>query len=140
MHICKFNYTFFCLKVQILLYIMRIDILQRLVAESNLTKVQIAEKCGFTRVTLDNVLQGADVKISTLEALAKVLSVTPSVFFEGEDNTIVSIEEYKKEIERLKSLLNKRMSTKIVVEMDVTNDEFVRLGLKDKVIQVLNKK
>lgn len=118
---------------------MKIEVLQRLVAESSLTKVQIAEKCGFTRVTLDNALQGADVKISTIEALAKVLSVSPSVFFDGEGNVSVVVEEYKKEIERLKSLLNNRMTTKVVVELDVTNDEFVRLGLKDKVVQVLNK-
>ena len=118
---------------------MKIDVLQKLVAESGLTKVQIAEKCGFTRVTLDNALQGSDVKVSTIEALAKVLSVSPSVFFDGDGNVSTSIEEYKKEIERLKSLLKSRESTKVVVELDVTNDEFVRLGLRDKVIQVLNK-
>lgn len=118
---------------------MRIDVLQKLVSESGFTKVQIAEMCGFTRVTLDNALQGADVKISTIEALAMVLSVSPSVFFDGDVNVSASVEEYKKEIDRLKSLLNNRMTTKVIVELDVTNDEFVRLGLKDKVIQVLNK-
>ena len=118
---------------------MRIDVLQKLVSESGFTKVQIAEMCGFSRVTLDNALQGADVKISTIEAIAKVLSVSPSVFFDGEYKVSASVEEYKKEIERLKGLLNNRVSTKVVVELDVTNDEFVRLGLKDKVVQVLNK-
>lgn len=118
---------------------MKIEVLRKLVSESGLTKVQIAERCGFTRVTLDNALQGSDVKVSTIEALANVLSVSPSIFFDGECNVSNSIEEYKKEIERLKSLLNNRVSTKVVVELDVTNDEFVRLGLKDKVIQVLNK-
>jgi transcriptional regulator with XRE-family HTH domain len=118
---------------------MKIEVLQRLVSECSLTKVQIAERCGFTRVTLDNALQGADVKVSTIEALAKVLAVSPAVFFDGEGIVNDSVQEYQKEIERLRSLLNNRMSTKVVVEMDVTNDEFVRLGLKDKVIQVLNK-
>jgi transcriptional regulator with XRE-family HTH domain len=121
---------------------MKIDVLQRLVAESGYTKVQIADKCGFTRVTLDNALQGADIKISTVESLARVLGVSPSIFFDdvSEQECGSSIDEYRKEIERLQSLLNKKVSTKVVVEMDVSNDEFVRLGLKDKVIQVLKDK
>ncbi len=30
-------------------------------------------------------------------------------------------------------------STKVLVELDVSNDEFIKMGLKDKVIQILNK-
>lgn len=30
-------------------------------------------------------------------------------------------------------------STKVLVELDVSNDEFIKLGLKDKVLQILNK-
>ncbi|MDR2407950.1 MAG: helix-turn-helix domain-containing protein [Bacteroidales bacterium] len=30
-------------------------------------------------------------------------------------------------------------STKVLVELDVSTDEFIKMGLKDKVIQVLNK-
>ena len=30
-------------------------------------------------------------------------------------------------------------STKVVVEFDVSADEFIKLGLKDKILQVLNK-
>jgi transcriptional regulator with XRE-family HTH domain len=30
-------------------------------------------------------------------------------------------------------------STKVLVEFDVSTDEFVKMGLKDKVIQILNK-
>lgn len=63
---------------------MNISKLQKLVSECKLTKVQIAEKCGFTRVTLDNVLQGADVKISTIEALAKVLGISVASLFEDD--------------------------------------------------------
>lgn len=63
---------------------MNINKLQKLVSESKLNKVQIAERCGFTRVTLDNALQGADVKISTIESLAGVLGVSVGYFFEEE--------------------------------------------------------
>lgn len=65
---------------------MNINKLQKLVAESKLNKVQIAERCGFTRVTLDNALQGADVKISTIESLASVLGVSVGYLFD--DSTI----------------------------------------------------
>lgn len=127
---------------------MNISKLQKIVAESKLNKVQIAEKCGFTRVTLDNALQGADVKISTIESLAKVLNVSVASLFEedekidilGTSDTDNIINIYKKEIERLQSLLDKqKKSTKVVVELDVDDDEFIKMGLKDKVIQILNK-
>jgi hypothetical protein len=42
----------------------------------------------------------------------------------------------------LQSLLDskpKKTTTKVVVELEVDSDEFVRMGLKDKVIQVLEK-
>lgn len=115
--------------------------LQQLVLDSKLTKVQIAEKCGFTRVTLDNALQGADVKISTIENLAKVLGVSPACFFD-DSNAIVDneIDLYKKEIERLQTLLNTQSKpARVLIELDVNHDEFIKMGLKDKVIQILNK-
>jgi hypothetical protein len=93
---------------------------------------------------LDNVLAGADVKISTIESLAKVLKVSAASFFEDDMNITKldnnTIDMYKKEIERLQSLLDKqKKSTKVVVELDVDDDEFIKLGLKDKVLQILNK-
>ena len=117
--------------------------LRKLVEESKLNKVQIAERCGFTRVTLDNALQGADVKVSTIEALAKVLCVSAATFFDESDELSTNdsvIEVYKKEIERLQSLLDNQKSTKVIVELELDNDEFIKLGLKDKIVQVLNKK
>ena len=50
------------------------------------------------------------------------------------------LEFYKREVERLQTLLNnQKKSTKVVVELDVDDDEFIKMGLKDKVIQILNK-
>ena len=34
---------------------------------------------------------------------------------------------------------NTTNSTKVIVELDVSSDEFIKLGLKDKVLQVLDK-
>ena len=104
-------------------------------------KAQIAEMAEMSRTTLDNALNGADIKISTIESLSNVLGVSPSIFFGG-DATIAeeNMNMYQKEIKRLQTLLdNHRKSTKVVVELDVTQDEFIKMGLKDKVIQILNK-
>ena len=34
---------------------------------------------------------------------------------------------------------NKSNSTKVLIELDVNDDEFIKLGLKEKVLQILNK-
>ena len=116
-------------------------LLNKLVNENKMGKAQIAEKAEISRTTLDNALNGADIKISTIESLAKVLGVSPSVFFGG-DSTVdeENLNMYEREIKRLQTLLdNQRKSTKVVVELEVTQDEFIKMGLKDKVIQILNK-
>lgn len=121
---------------------MRTDRLNDLIKESSLTKFQIADQSGISRTTLDNVLAGADAKISTIETLAKVLGTRVSYLF-GEDeiqDREKEIDEYKKEIERLSSLMNKKpRKAKVIVELDVDDEEFVKLGLEDRLIQVLNK-
>lgn len=127
---------------------MNISKLNKLINSSKLNKVQIAEKCGVSRTTLDNVLAGADAKISTIESLAKVLGVSVGALFDDTNEDILStsinangeLEFYKREVERLQALLNnQKKSTKVVVELDVDEDEFVKMGLKDKVIQILNR-
>ena len=120
---------------------MDFKLLNKLVNESKLNKAQIAEMANMSRTTLDNALNGADIKVTTIENLAKVLRVSASTFFGG--NTSISEENlnmYEREIQRLQSLLDsQKKSTKVVVELDVTQDEFIKMGLKDKVIQILNR-
>ena len=125
---------------------MNIKRLNKLINSSKLNKVQIAERCGISRTTLDNVLAGADAKISTIESLAKVLEINVGYLFNDPDEGILSITSdseldfYKKEVDRLQTLLNRqKKSTKVIVEIEVDDDEFIKMGLKDKVIQVLDK-
>lgn len=61
---------------------MNIKKLNELVNNSKLNKMQIAERCGISRTTLDNVLAGADSKISTIESLANVLCVSVGLLFD----------------------------------------------------------
>lgn len=118
---------------------MDFNLLKELIEKSKLNKSQIADMANISRTTLDNALNGADIKVSTIESLSIVLGVSPSVFF-GSNNNDENLNIYEKEIKRLQTLLdNQRKSTKVVVELDVTPDEFIKMGLKDKVIQVLSK-
>lgn len=145
-HIRKFIVHYFCENLNFnehkFYNNMDFNLLNSLVEKSNMGKARIAELAKISRTTLDNALNGADIKISTIESLSNVLGVSPSVFF-GADNNVNNEENlniYEKEIKRLQTLLdNQRKSTKVVVELDVTPDEFIKMGLKDKVIQVLSK-
>lgn len=56
--------------------------LQQLVKNSGKSKVQIAKLSGITRVTLDNALQGGDVRVSIVEAIAKTLGVRVGYLFD----------------------------------------------------------
>lgn len=61
---------------------MNINKIATLIADSKLNKGQIAIQCGVSRTTIENLLSGSDIKVSTLEALSKVLGVSPALFFD----------------------------------------------------------
>ena len=63
---------------------MNINRLNKLIIESKLNKTKLAERCGVSRTTLDNVLAGADAKISTVESLANVLNVSVGCLFDDD--------------------------------------------------------
>ena len=67
---------------------MNINKIQEIVRKSGIPKKKIAEQCGFTRVTLDNILSGEDVKVSNVETLANVLGINASVFFDDLYNKV----------------------------------------------------
>lgn len=69
---------------------MNISKLNELLNSSKLNKVQVAERCSISRTTLDNVLQGADAKISTIESLARVFKVPVGYFFDDNGNNAVA--------------------------------------------------
>lgn len=53
--------------------------------ELRMTKAQLIKSSGLTRVTIDKILKGGDVNVSTLEALANGLGVNVGFFFEELD-------------------------------------------------------
>ena len=110
-----------------------------------------SQKIGTTYQTMYNIIyKGSVCKVDLLQKIASFYKVPVGYFFDeepissNEDITnelniaYQEINKLKKEIELLR--LGKRGSTKVVVELDVDDDEFIKMGLKDKVIQILNKK
>lgn len=83
---------------------MNINKIKELIMTSKMNKVQIAEKSGISRTTLDKLLSGADVKVSTVESLAKVLKVPVSCFYEemstkvDKTDTHVFVNDRKKDL------------------------------------------
>ena len=57
--------------------------LNELVRETKLSKTQLATRCGITRVTLDNALQGGDIRVSILERLAHALNINVGELFDN---------------------------------------------------------
>ena len=109
-----------------------------------------SQKIGTTYQTMYNIIyKGSVCKVDLLQKIASFYKVPVGYFFDeepissNEDITnelniaYQEINKLKKGIELLR--LGKRGSTKVVVELDVDDDEFIKMGLKDKVIQILNK-
>lgn len=69
---------------------MNVKKLQDAINANGISKVMLAEKCQVTRMTIDNILAGKDFKVSTLEALAAVLNVSPAVFFDTQGSSAVA--------------------------------------------------
>jgi transcriptional regulator with XRE-family HTH domain len=63
---------------------MNVQRIMDIITSNKLSKIDIASKMKVSRTTLDNLLNGADVKISTIESLADVLGVSVSEFFDAE--------------------------------------------------------
>lgn len=119
--------------------------------ESSDDKYADSQRIGTTYQTMYNIIyKGSVCKVDLLQKIALFYKVPVGYFF---DDPVVSTQDEllsreldtaKKEIERLRKEIEelrtyRRKSTRVVVELDVDDDEFVRMGLKDKVIQILNK-
>ena len=61
---------------------MNINRLNQMFENSKLSKVEFAKRCGITRATLDNALQGGDIRVSILEKIASVLDIPVGTLFD----------------------------------------------------------
>ena len=109
--------------------------LKMLMQSSGLNKSQLAERCGVSRATLDNVLAGGDAKMSTAEAIARVLGIRVGYLFDESssetDGLLVEIQELRRE------LAKDTRPARITVEVELTPEELKAAGLTDKMIKKL---
>lgn len=123
--------------------------IKELSVRKKITLADVAKALGKTKQAVYEIVDKEDVNSAILKQLSSSFDVPISYFFEEDDENISSIQEKlalaEKEIIRLRNentnlRAGRTSSTKIVVELDVTSDEFIKMGLKDKVIQILEKK
>lgn len=67
---------------------MNISKLNELFENSKLSKVEFAKRCDITRATLDNALQGGDIRVSILEKIASVLQIPVGTLFEDSSPSV----------------------------------------------------
>ena len=129
---------------------MNTDKLKALFEKSD-DKYSDSQKIGTTYQTMYNIIyKGSVCKVDLLQKIAAFYKVPVGYFFDEESMSTQNgeltsklnaaqkeIKELKEEIATLKQL--GRRSTRVVVELDIDDDEFIKLGLKDKVVQILNK-
>lgn len=71
---------------------MDFNLLEKHINLSKLGKARIAELSGISRTTLDSAINGADIKISTLERIANVIGVNAGIFFSSNEIEGVTID------------------------------------------------
>jgi len=122
--------------------------IKELASKENLDVSQLAAKLGKSKQAVYDLFSKEDVHTSVLRELSGIFNVPIIAFFqEGEDankDIQAELEKTKAEVERLNNVVmslraGKVSPTKVVVEFDVSPDEFIKMGLKDKIVQVLNK-
>jgi len=93
--------------------------------DKRIGQAEMAEKLGISVPSYSRI-ESQSVSL-TYETLAKIASVFSM--------RVIDIITYPE----IYSSNEKNSSTRVIIELDVTQDEFIKMGLKDKVIQVLNK-
>lgn len=98
---------------------MNVQRIVNIIVSNKLSKVDIASKMKVSRTTLDNLLNGADVKVSTIENLAEVLGVSVSEFFDSDKkiltNTVLPLKGDVSDME--KELIELRAENKLLREL-----------------------
>lgn len=124
--------------------------IKELASKEKLEIPEIAERLGKSKQAVYDMLSKQDLNTSVLRELSAILKVPITAFFQENDDLSPSssiqekLESAYQEIERLRKEVEEVRArnckpTRVVVELDVDNDEFIKMGLKDKIIQILNK-
>lgn len=123
--------------------------IKELAVKKNLTLADVAKVLGKTKQAIYEIVDKEDVNSAILKQLSSSFNVPISFFFGEDQESLTYVQEKlaraEQEILRLKNeneslKAGRTSSTKVLIELDVTSDEFIKMGLKDKIVQVLEKK
>jgi transcriptional regulator with XRE-family HTH domain len=102
---------------------LNISRIEEIMLKKKIKKSDVLRKCNMTRPTLDKILRGGDINLSTLESLSKGLDVPMSVLLvdnitvaiedksvglNGDENNIVTTGDEKERIAFLEKLLDEK--------------------------------
>ncbi len=118
---------------------MNISRLQQLIKDSGKSKVQIAKLSGITRVTLDNALQGGDVRMSIVESIAKTLGVNVGYLFDDDTVGQNAIAQGHSSIAAINSDVTVGKDNHMVLRERISHLEDL-LSEKERLIKVLMEK
>jgi len=123
---------------------MNISKLKKLMEDSGLSKQSIAENCSISRPTLDNLLNGSDSKISTIESLSAFFKQPIGYFFDesvkqtsGDNSVLVAGDNDGKLNVGATELENVKLENKHLKEMIAEKDKLIEE--KERLINVLMK-
>lgn len=114
--------------------------------EQSKDKYVDAKKIGTTYQSLYNLFhKGSVIKVDLLQKIAEYYKKPVGYFFDEEEETERLREQLSQaqheicrlEKENLYLRDNKHSNTRVLIEIDVESDEFIKMGLKDKVFQAL---
>lgn len=117
--------------------------IQDRITELDLTKKQLVENSGLTRVTLDKILDGGEINVKSLEKLANGLGVNVGFFFDdniadrgkqqiGDYNNRHASHDYGVNVEEHDELIRLRIENKFIKESIAEKDERIS-ELKERI-------
>lgn len=93
------------------------QIIRDLCEKKKLTIRELASKIERNESTIQSMIRNGSTNTGTIELIAKVLEVSPAVFFDGfaEENEVISL---RKEIQHLEALLTEKERTIAILMSD----------------------
>lgn len=89
-----------------------LGLISTIAKEKNIKMNELAQKLGISNQALFQIIRNNSTKVSTLEAIADALEVSPVVFFGAEDNQSEGKEMLKIRIQSLE-MINEAMQVQI---------------------------
>ena len=109
---------------------------------------KLATDINMSEANLHRCLNVNKIQATDLEKIATIFNVSVGYFFdevaldEKRDDLLIELNKYKKEVERLREIINSEKTSKsgVFLALPLDDDEFIDLReMKDKVIRILSK-